>query len=164
MPDYSNGKIYRLECNGLYYYGSTVRTLGQRMKNHRDKTNICSSRILFEMGDEVKIELVEDYPCSCKRELEERETFWIINNPCVNALKAFRTEQEAKNYRDEWYQANKDRIKEKNIALKPKKNQYAKEYYIANKDKIKEREERYKERRNELRRLRRQAKKVKDIN
>jgi hypothetical protein len=162
MPDYSKAKVYRLECNGLFYYGSTVNTLAQRMSIHRS-TRTCSSRILFEMGNEVKIELVEEYACSCKRELEERENFWIINNPCVNIKSSFRTDDELKNYKDGWYQANKDRIKDKNISLKPTKSQYNKEYRLANLDKIKEQQEGYKERKAELQRIRRQTKKIKDI-
>ena len=137
MPDYSKGKIYRLECNGLFYYGSTVLSLAQRMNLHSSKRN-CSSRILFEIGDEVKIELIENYACSCKRELEERETFWIINNPCVNARKAVRNLEQDKKYRQSWYQKNKDRVKE--------------------------RQEGYRERANELQKIRRQSKKNKDIN
>ena len=127
MPDYSKGKIYRLECNGLFYYGSTVMSLAQRKAVHRMGKH-CSSKILFKMDGEVKIELIENYACSCKRELEEREQYYISNNECINTRKAFRTGQEAKNYNDEWYQKNKDKVKEWYQNNKEHRNEYMKQY------------------------------------
>ncbi len=103
MPDYSQGKIYRLTCANLdlVYYGSTVQTLKERLKGHRVKYNafksgklrhIYSSFKLFEVGD-VEIELVIDCSCQSKRELEEVEQTFIDNDECVNDRRSFMTKE-----------------------------------------------------------------------
>jgi hypothetical protein len=33
--------------------------------------------------------LIEEYPCNDKRELEEREQYWIDNTDCINAKSSF---------------------------------------------------------------------------
>ena len=85
MSDYSKGKIYRLLCDdpNLVYYGSTVRELEKRLIGHTCKSNSCSSKILVEAGG-IRIELVENYPCNSKAELELREKMYIRSNNCVN--------------------------------------------------------------------------------
>ena len=37
MPDYSNGKIYKITCNETYrcYIGSTTKTLTRRFQQHK---------------------------------------------------------------------------------------------------------------------------------
>ena len=89
MSNYSLGKIYKLFIRGLEevcYVGSTTNTLSERLCLHRhqaknDEQNKCASSCLFEEGNEVVIELLEDYPCNSKRELEERERFWLSKFP-----------------------------------------------------------------------------------
>ena len=84
MPDYSTGKIYKI-VNHKYreiYVGSTRLTLGERFKRHKD---LAKSRgymkiykYLNKIGwDFVKIVLLEEYPCSSRKELEKRETEWF---------------------------------------------------------------------------------------
>ena len=87
MPNYLNGKVYRLLCNdsNLVYYGSTVQELGARLKSHKSKCNDCSSKILSGAGG-LRIELVENYPCQSKAELEARERYYIRHNKCVNIV------------------------------------------------------------------------------
>ena len=41
--------------------------------------------------ENCKIELVENYACNSKEELNAREGFYIQNNECVNKLVAGRT-------------------------------------------------------------------------
>jgi hypothetical protein len=45
---------------------------------------VCSSKILFEKYDDVRIELIEEYPCKNKMQLNKREGYYIRNNDCVN--------------------------------------------------------------------------------
>lgn len=85
LMDYKNGKIYKLvndELN-LTYYGSTCAPLHKRLYQHKHKSNPCSSKILFESG-EVKIFLVELFPCNNRIELRQKERHYIENNDCVN--------------------------------------------------------------------------------
>jgi hypothetical protein len=91
MPDYSKGKIYKLWSpqGGEKYIGSTTETLARRKQTHK-RLN-CSSKILFEKYDDVRIELIEEYPCKNKMELNRREGEHIRNNDCVNKSIAGRT-------------------------------------------------------------------------
>jgi uncharacterized protein (DUF2344 family) len=105
MKDYSKGKIYRLTCKDLdlVYYGSTIQTLEKRLDKHlndyrayiqeKEYSRYCSSFKLVEAG-EVAIELIMDYPCSSKRELEELEQTYIENDDCVNHQRAFTTKEQ----------------------------------------------------------------------
>lgn len=138
MPDYQNGKIYRLVNNtsGLTYYGSTCQSLSKRLHDHRKKCNQienkrCMSYLLFTDNNDVDIVLVEKYPCSSKEELYTRERHFIENNDCVNKLCPIRTKTEKKEYQCTWAQKwrikNPDKVKE-----------ISKRYYENNSEKISE--------------------------
>ena len=102
--DYSQGKIYKIVCNktGLFYIGSTYRSLEQRLKEHigyykayiGKKSNHLISSIYVTFNNDCKIELIENYPCNNKKELEKRELFYINNTECVNT---FRNNDSCKN-------------------------------------------------------------------
>jgi hypothetical protein len=96
--DYKNSKIYKiidLEYTKMYI-GSTTQLLTKRFCSHKSKYNkykknnigYISSFILFdEFGiDNVKIELIENYPCNNKEELLKKEGEYIKNNICVNKI------------------------------------------------------------------------------
>lgn len=103
--DYSKGKIYRLTCDDLekVYYGSTIQTLEKRLEKHyndysaykqnKNYAGYCSSFKLIEIGG-LEIELVMDYPCNSKRELEEIEQIYIENDVCINRQRAFTTKSQ----------------------------------------------------------------------
>jgi hypothetical protein len=98
MPNYQNGKIYRIHSyqTDLVYYGSTTEKLSRRLSGH--KSNIksgssVSSKRIFEY-DDVMITLIELFPCNSKSELESRERFYIENNQCVNKQIPTRTIKE----------------------------------------------------------------------
>ena len=88
MPNFKNGKTYIIwnTTAPVYkvYYGSTVRTLKARMSRHKnDKT--CESRSIIESGT-YAYQLLENYPCNTKRELQNKEAQYITSNwdSCVN--------------------------------------------------------------------------------
>jgi hypothetical protein len=122
---YQNGKIYQIVSFShpdLIYYGSTIQTLSMRFAGHRrdtKKENSNSSKQII-CFDDAKILLIENYPCNSKEELNKREGEYIRNNICVNKRIEGRT-------KEEYYEDNKELIKEKN-----------KEYYEGNREKIKE--------------------------
>ena len=91
MPDYANGKIYKIVGeDGSTYYGSTTTSLKERMSSHRyNKTTTAHQKIISHMDWEMV--LVENYPCESKKELEDREGWYIRENPCVNERIAGRT-------------------------------------------------------------------------
>ena len=160
MPDYQKGQIYKLWSpqgnDNEIYIGSTVQPLYKRKNTHKASKN-CSSKILFEKYDDIRIELIEYFPCNNKQELGKKEGFYIRNNDCINKNIAGRTEKEyyednkekikeylqdnkekIKEQKKEYYEDNKDKIKEYRDNNKEKKKEYMKEYYEDNKEKIKE--------------------------
>ena len=145
MPDYSNGKIYRIICNntGNMYIGSTCCALSRRLAQHKSdynkgKNEVASFDIIKEGN--YQIVLIENVPCNNKEELERRERFYIENMNCVNKRVPLRTDKEY--YEDnkkeilqqckQYYEANKDKISEQ-----------CKQYYEANKQEITEYHKRY---------------------
>jgi hypothetical protein len=73
----------------------------------------CSSKILFEKYDDVRIELIECFPCDNKEQLNKKEGEYIRKLDCVNRNIAGRTYR--KNRED-----NKEKIKERKNIIKNK--------------------------------------------
>ena len=123
MPDYKNGKIYKIwspEGNDIYI-GATTQALYKRFHAHKTRKE-CSSKLLFEKYTDVRIELLECCPCDNKEELTKKEGEYIRNTNCINRRIAGRTQKE-------YYEDNKEKIKERH-------KKYDKERYENNKEKI----------------------------
>ena len=144
MPNYQNGKIYKLTVDGsdLVYYGSTTSPLSVRMGGHRSNYNKrntnnhnLSSFQLFDVGNPI-ITLVETFPCNSIEELHSRERWFIEQNACVNKLTPGITR---KGSCVKYYQNNKERYHEQYIKNKDAKKAYDKEYHKKNMEKIVER-------------------------
>jgi len=138
--DYKNGKIYMLEptCEydeGDVYYGHTTSTLVKRLSNHKAKSNPTSSKYLIEKygRDNIKIVLMELYPCSCKDELKAVEAKYQRENKCVNKRIEGRTNKE---YRQDNREKISERNKEHYHANREKRLEQCKEYRQDNRDKI----------------------------
>ena len=148
--DYKNGKIYKITdiAYTKMYIGSTCQPLSKRFTNHKalfklwkdGKHNKVSSFDLFEeFGIEnCKIELIENYECNCKDELQKKEGEHIKNNDCVNKCIPCRTQKE-------YYVDNKNKIKEYYVDNKNKICEKIKEYQQLNKEKISEYKKKYNE-------------------
>tara|TARA_S200002703_G_scaffold20402_2_gene16650 strand:+ start:2351 stop:3040 length:690 start_codon:yes stop_codon:yes gene_type:complete len=156
MTEYSNGKIYEIISKNTdkIYIGSTINNLNVRLDKHLkdiERNHSCSSIYVIELGD-YNISLIESYPCSNDMELRVREQYWIdkyISDgyELVNIRRAFRTDEERKEYEKKWYKDN--RLKRVNQSRKwredncQKIKQKNKEYVKNNLDKIKERQKQY---------------------
>jgi len=112
---YQLGKIYTIRHpdTDKFYIGSTCQQyLSARLSGHRRHYNThkkCSSKIILDLGiDDCYIELLENYPCLNKIELEKREGELIRSHKdnVVNKYIAGRTLHE-------WYVDNKERMLEK---------------------------------------------------
>ena len=104
MPNYANGKIYKIVGDtGATYYGSTVQSLKARMRRHRNSKDTSAYRDIISKMDYEMI-LIENYPCESKKELNEREGWYIRENPCVNRQVAGRTQKQ-------WVAENLEHIK-----------------------------------------------------
>jgi len=129
VPDYSLGKIYKItspNCDEVYI-GSTTQTLKDRLSEHKSacKTKNINSKVVIDKGDAV-IELIEDFPCESKKELERREgEIMKTTLNCCNKLIAGRTMKE-------WRDENTERIAKQQ-----------KQYYIENTTTIAERAKQY---------------------
>ena len=112
---FQKSKIYKLvndELPNVVYYGSTTRPLWKRYSEHKyDACNrdnsyrISSSVKLFEKGT-PKFELVEEYKCNNKKELHQRERWYIENNDCINRQIPTRTHAEYMRY---WRKTKKNK-------------------------------------------------------
>ena len=96
MKDYSKTIMYKLVGSEMTYYGHTTKTLEWRKDMHiadairGKKRRQCTASQIVLAGD-FEIVLLEEYPCSNKKEVQKRERWWISNNECVNKVIPGRT-------------------------------------------------------------------------
>jgi len=119
LNKFQEGKIYKIICDNFdkIYIGSTVQKLSQRLASHK-ANQCCHSKKILEYPN-VRIELIEQYPCNSKDELRGREQYYINENRdiCINNKNAYISKEDAKE-RDrlhliEYRRLNKDVINEK---------------------------------------------------
>lgn len=143
MPDYQEGKIYKIVSGDLVYIGSTTQSLKARMTGHktlydswkRGKSLFITAFPLIETG-QYEISLIESYPCQSRIELSARERFWIETTNCVNKVIPGRTINEyridnAEKIKEQvkaYHLDNADTIKEYNKEWKKKNCEKQKEY------------------------------------
>lgn len=151
MPDYSQGKIYKItnEVNDEIYIGSTCLKLTERFRGHKKSIkkyiNFPFYKCINEIGiEKFKIELIENFPCNNNKELEQKEGEYIRQLGTLNKHIEGRTRKERnKNYRQNFRQNNKEKCKEydkkKYENNKEKILEKRKIYYKNNKEKIEER-------------------------
>ena len=152
MVDYSKGKIYKIWDN-LYticYVGSTTQPLSKRMVKHRcdykrylqkkRRDPISVFKIFNEFGiGNCKIELVEDFPCESKEELNAREGQIQKECECVNKLIAGRTQKQRYEENKDEFLKNMKEYRDRNKGnplFKETKQQSQHKYYEKNKDKL----------------------------
>ena len=114
MSKYTQGKIYKLTSSQTdkVYIGSTITSLNVRFSNHKShykswlksKMDKITSYDLLQYED-VKIELIKEFPCETKKELDREEGKLILENNCVNKCVVGRTKKE-------YVEANKEKINE----------------------------------------------------
>ena len=154
---YENSKIYCLYCSDDYYYiGSTRNELRYRLGKHKVDSNSFPTRKVYDhinkLGwNNVKIQLLEDYPCETREELLKKENEYIRScdgDPyCLNLKAAFQTAEELKLIQSEYRQkfhnsilAYKEQYRKENAE---KIAEYNKKYVEENKDAVKERKRIY---------------------
>jgi len=133
-------KIYRIINNrGDIYYGSTCKTLKERLRIHKDAYkrwfyrygSYCYSFIVMS-AKRFKIQLVERcYNVKDKYELKLRERFYIENYPCKNhnvpgrsakeSYTVYNNKEERKNNLKQYYQDNKEHIRKQQKEYREKK-------------------------------------------
>jgi hypothetical protein len=132
MPNYQNGKIYKIisyQTDDIYI-GSTCELLCKRLASHKadfkswnyGKQKYITSYELLKYEDH-QIILIENYPCNSKEELTAREAYHIRNTKCVNKFIPCRTMKE-------YYEDNKEHLKQYNLEYKEKNKYVIKQYRI----------------------------------
>jgi hypothetical protein len=158
LSNYNNSKIYKiehLEKPELVYIGSTTQ-FNRRKASHKracyNETGSVYNLKLYDMmranggWNEFKMMVIKEYPCINKTELLiEEEKHRKEYQATLNQIKAYRTEEEAKQYYEankekykEYYEANKEKYKEYYEANKEDKQEYQKHYNKVNKEHIKQ--------------------------
>ena len=158
---YHHSKIYKIICNdtGKIYVGSTTRNrIEERLIEHKcDKkqynqgksySHICAS---YQLLDNCRIELIEEYKCENLDELRIREQYHIENNECVNFIRAKGIGQKAQ--LKEWREKNKEKVKARKSLYYEKNKEYIsekkKEYREKNKEYISEKNKEWREKNKE---------------
>ena len=107
-----SAKIYCIECRekGEKYIGSTNhKYLSHRIGDHISGMSKYSSKQIIERGNNWKYYIIEEVDESQKL---IREQYWIDNTDnCINKNRAF-TGLSEKQYNKEYYELNKDKLKE----------------------------------------------------
>ena len=148
--DFQNGKIYKIsnDFNDSIYIGSTCDTLDKRMIRHKLDKQKHPERLLYKLMNDIgfprfRIELLENFPCSDKYELLQKEASYIRQCDKQNLLNM---EIPNRTYK-EWYNDNKEH--KKNLSH---------EYYEKNKEVVLEKIKEYKEINKESIKIRRSEK------
>jgi hypothetical protein len=151
MVNYRNGKIYKLTCDESdeVYIGSTCEKLCVRKAKHKDKYKaylrgtyaFVTSFKLFELSDNIDIELIELFPCDTKDELHVREKYWIQNtkNVCNKHLPSNCYLKTKVEYDAEYYAQHKQKVLKTVKKYREENKEKIKEYLEKNKEKISER-------------------------
>tara|TARA_B110000285_G_scaffold235429_2_gene317098 strand:- start:14198 stop:14911 length:714 start_codon:yes stop_codon:yes gene_type:complete len=128
MQDYNKGKIYKIISDSclLPYIGSTIDTIEYRFRKHitkykswkNGKSNYNTSFEILKY-DDARIELIENYPCNSREELEKQEgTYIIIGKNCVNKQKAGRN-GDYKEYHKKWYKNPENKKRQTELQKAP---------------------------------------------
>jgi hypothetical protein len=106
MPNYQDAKIYNLVGNGKKYIDSTTQDLYHRRTVHINDFKRCKPCMSSEIVSDPNyyMELIEYFPCSTKKELRNRERYYIEQIDCINKKIPYKTAAEH-------YESNKYRIK-----------------------------------------------------
>jgi len=111
------GRIYKIidNTNGNIYIGSTTQKLNIRLNTHKsDYRNYLNNKhhYITSYGiiknDDYRIELIKYVIYKDKKELLQRERYYIENNECINKYIPTRTPKE---YKKEYCELNKEYIK-----------------------------------------------------
>ena len=153
---YQRGKIYKLICDvtSKVYIGSTIQTLEERLKGHKKDyraylkgtKGYCKSFDIIENGY-FFIELITDYPCWSKAELNREEGRYQRDMECINKVIAGRTKSEYYEdnkvsinvYRRQYYRDNKEIYQKRQLKNRDRNIKRMKQYYQDNKEAIAER-------------------------
>ena len=115
-------KIYKITCleTGLNYIGSTTKDdINFRVSQHintyssylNNKSSYCTSFEVIRHGN-ITVDLLEEFTCDNKEDMQIRERYHIQNNQCVNKNIPNRTIKQYYMDKIEKYKNHYQKIKE----------------------------------------------------
>ena len=109
------GKIYRIDCAGKFYYGSTCADLDLRLAQHRINAEIHPNRKIYAHINaagwpHAQISLVEDYPCASRTALIQRENFYV--RQYINDANCLNVQRPIGLLPSEWRELNRQKIRD----------------------------------------------------
>ena len=138
MPDYANGKIYKIVCNqsNKVYIGSTTLTLHKRLINHKSDSKSttrrkCKSTEII-INNDYYIELIEDYPCLTRKELCCREYDIQLKMDCINIGRPYCSIEERLEYQQKYRDNHKKEISDYDKKNKDRANEIRRNRYKNN--------------------------------
>lgn len=152
------GRIYKIisgqgnEC----YVGSTFQLISHRWRDHKynytSYKKLSSKKVyVYDLFDKYGVDncsiiLIKEYDVYDRIHMKAYEQLWINKLNCINKLNPFRIRKiYTKQYHQQYYQQNKDKIENYRKQNKDKHKEYDKQYYKQNKDKHKEYAKQYRE-------------------
>jgi hypothetical protein len=147
---YSKSVIYKIVPKDIdldyIYVGSTHRYNDRKSAHKSDYHNELSPRYKLEVYDYIRnhggwynfvINVIEEFPCESKRELEKREQYWKEIYGSNIGKRAFAE-------KNQYYLDHKEEILTKlRTDYDDNKKQKKREYYLKNRDKVIERQLNY---------------------
>jgi hypothetical protein len=138
--------IYVLQCIDNYYYiGSTINHPRYRLNNHKKDSTIFPDRNVYAhintIGwENVKLQIVEQYPCDTKEHLHQLEDQYIKESLgdmyCLNHIRASVSDKERRENVANYYLSNREKIIEQHREYiqtnKENVDAYHKNYRIEN--------------------------------
>ena len=135
-------KIYMIydNTNGNVYYGSTIKTLKQRLYYYKYPSSRCISKEIIKNNNYIIKEIETIYYIHYHKVLW-RERWYIEEFECINKNSPIITNEERKENKKKYDEENKEQKKQyqKDYDKEHKEQiaEYQKEWYEANKEKIK---------------------------
>lgn len=151
LSRYKKGKVYSIRSHNCteYYVGSTCLSLADRLRKHvkqynyylKTTQNPIASYDIIGKGN-YYIELLEEYPCNTKAELERREGHYIreAKELAVNVRIAGQSHAIFKELNRAEYLEQKKNSYEKN---KDTHNEYSRKYNAEHREKLNEYNRKY---------------------
>lgn len=104
-----NAKIYKIVIGEYYYFGSTRTSPSERLYCHKAMSMRYPDRKLYKHitlaggWDNVKMIVVERFPCDSREELQRKEDSYIrehlSDEHCLNEIVAYRSPEERREIR-----------------------------------------------------------------
>jgi hypothetical protein len=125
MANYNESRIYKIYCTlstiNEFYIGSSAEYEKRCILHKSDCNNINSHRYSYKLYNYIRnnggwnnftVEVLEKYPCKDRTELNIREEWWKNQlQPTLNNNKAYRSEEDLKDYYKKHYINNKTHIR-----------------------------------------------------